>query len=385
MKKVISFAFAGFASFAILFGCQKENAGTTTKTPNLPAQEFDYSLKMPASFGGFVNGGINGGIVIDPSFNGFGFGFNSANPPVTNPGATLGRVLFYDPQLSLNNTVACATCHHQERAFADGAIVSTGFGGKVTSRNSMAIINPGFNSNLFWDSRSSSVRDLVTKPIQNHIEMGIEDMASLTRKLAQVDYYPALFQKAYGTPYITEDNLADALAQFVCSITTSNSRFDQEEVNNFAGFNTLEKMGKDLFMGRAKCGQCHAGANFAAADFPGGEYGGETVKGTANIGLDMISKDPGKDGQFRIPSLRNIALTAPYMHDGRFKTLEEVVDHYNGHIALSNTLDPKLRNIDGSPLRLGLDALDKRALLAFLNTLTDESMTKDIKYSNPFN
>lgn len=369
--------------------CKQENEATgINQRPSLPDQPFDYSIKMPPSFfggGGVVIDPIN----IDPGFGG-GFFVNPQNPQISNAGATLGRVLFYDPQLSLNNLIACASCHKQELAFSDGVAASTGFAGKTTPRNSMAILNAAFNNNLFWDSRVGSVTDLATRPIQNHIEMGIEEMERLTRKLAKVSYYPALFESSFGDQQITEERIASALAQFVCSITTSNSRFDQEMMNNFTGFTTLEKMGKDLFFSaRTNCNRCHAAPNFAAPDFVGGEYGstfnGQDLKGGANNGLDLAPKDPGLgQGRFRIPSLRNIALTGPYMHDGRFKTLEQVVEHYNSGIQAHPALDKNLRNADGSPLRPDLNGLEKKALVAFMNTLTDQTLLTDPKYSNPF-
>lgn len=376
---------AGFAS------CKFSEENTAfSQRPELPAEPFDYSLKISPKFGG--------NIFIDPFGNpigSFGFGFNVQNPTIRNHGATLGRVLFYDPQLSLNNSISCASCHKQELAFSDGVAGSTGFAGKVTPRNSMAILNAGFNQNLFWDSRVQSVSQLATKPIQNHIEMGMEEMTRLTEKLSKVDYYPDLFQKAYGSTQITEERIGDALAQFVCSITSSNSRFDREEQNGFAGFNTLERMGKDLFFSsRTNCNRCHAAPNFAAPDFVGGEYGsnggtfgggGEDLRGTANNGLDLVYTDQGLgNGKFRIPSLRNIALTAPYMHDGRFKTLEEVIEHYNSGVKPHTHLDKNLRSANSTPLRLDLSELEKQALLAFMHTLTDEQMMQDVKWSNPF-
>jgi len=297
--------------------------------------------------------------------------------------------------LSLNNGVACASCHKQELAFSDGVASSAGFAGKKTPRNSMAILNAGFNRNLFWDSRESSVRSLATRPIQNHIEMGIEEMRRLETKLAKVNYYPELFQAAFGTSAITEDRIADALSQFVCAISTTNSRFDQEAKTNFAGFTTLEKMGQDLFFSpRTNCNRCHATPNFAAPDFVGGEYGstddsfggnGEDLKGGANNGLDVSSADHGiGNDKFRIPSLRNIALTAPYMHDGRFSTLEQTIEHYNSGVQSNVNLDKNLRNANGTLLRPNLNALEKKAMIAFLNTLTDVTMLTDPKYSNPF-
>jgi cytochrome c peroxidase len=387
MKFKITLFAAATAGMFWLAACQPDPVSNALNLrPNLPDQPYAYSnLQLPAG----MNGGIPG-IIID--FLPFPF-INSANPAVTDRGATLGRVLFYDPQLSVNNRIACASCHKQELAFSDDVAGSVGFGGKVTPRNSMAIVNPVLNRNLFWDSRSGSVMDLSLRPVQNHIEMGMEDLNILAKKLAAIDYYPQLFQDAYGSPEITSERIAQAMTEFVCAITTANSRFDQQSNNGFAGFTPLEKMGMDLFNSpRTNCNRCHATGNFAAPDFPGGEYGvdpfsgsGNDLKGTANNGLDMVYADPGLgNGKFRIPSLRNIALTAPYMHDGRFKTLEEVIDFYNEGIKAHPNLDKNLKGADGKPLRPNLNGLEKEALLAFLHTLTDQSLLTDPKYSNPF-
>lgn len=381
MKKIVQLGSGVAAVLLFLSACEKNAGPLGLKTPDLPEQPYKYTEAMQTNLGRI-------GVFAQPNIDIFPGTFisNPNNPVVTDAGATLGRVLFYDGQLSLNNSVSCATCHKQELAFSDNSAGSIGFGGKITPRNSMAITNPVVNNNLFWDSRSNSVLDLVARPIQNHIEMGMEDMQTLAKKLSRVEYYKPLFEKAYGTSEVTEDRISNALAQFVCSMTTANSRFDRGLENNFAEFTTLEKMGQDLFFSaRAKCSSCHSGNNFAAADFPGGEYSAPTVQGAVNIGLDLVTRDPGKnDGAFRIPSLRNIALTAPYMHDGRFKSLSEVIEHYNRGIAAHPGLDKKLKNPDGSPVRLGLNTLEKQALIAFLNTLTDEGYTRDPKFSDPF-
>ncbi|HMQ49613.1 MAG TPA: cytochrome c peroxidase [Saprospiraceae bacterium] len=375
--------------------------------PGLPEIPYAYStIQFPPDFQFIPNFG-NGGAAIDfddliliDEFGNVDLGdeiFVNIDPNVssgnsfemsniTDAGATLGRVLFYDPQLSLNNAVACGSCHRQKAAFADGQIASEGFGGKFTPRNSMAIVNVALNNNLFWDSRIASLRLMVTQPVQNHLEMGMESMDVLATKLARVDYYPELFQAAFGTREVTGDRIANALTQFLSAMVTANSRFDQAQQNDFASFNELERMGKDLFFGgRAKCSSCHSGANFSAPDSPFGEYGAPTVKGTANIGLDLVYADNGKgEGQFKIPSLRNIALTAPYMHDGRFNTLEEVVEHYNSGIQAHRNLDEKLIGADGNPMRLGLNDMEKQALVAFLRTLTDEDFIRDQRFSDPF-
>lgn len=377
------------------------------KTLSLPEQPFDYTnVDVPSSFfeqmfftpifEGDVVSPINGGGIspegdfilsdsIKDSFVRTMGVVNTQGQTVTNHGATLGRVLFYDPQLSINSSVACASCHHQSMGFADNKAGSTGFGGKKTPRNSMSITNVGFNNNLFWDSRVQGVRNLIMQPIQNHIEMGMESPAVLQEKLASIDYYPALFEKAFGDSYISTERIADAMTQFMCSMVSCNSEFDEAQKTDFSTFSPLQLLGKDLFMGKAKCGQCHAGVNFSAPDNFFGSYGAPTIRGTANIGLDINYADNGMgEGQFKIPTLRNIALTAPYMHDGRFNTLEQVVEHYNKGIKNHNRLDEKLRGNNGMPQNLNLSSLEKQALVAFLHTLTDRHVAQDPKFSNPF-
>jgi cytochrome c peroxidase len=377
MRYTLLLSAATLSALLAISSCRpSDEPAAQYRQPNLPAQPFDYLSDFPFR--------------VETNQGNFFQILSEGNPQLTNAGAALGRVLFYDTHLSLNNRIACGSCHHQDKAFSDGLTSSTGFEGRVTPRNSMAIVNVGINHNLFWDSRVSNVTELVTKPIQNHIEMGMESMEQLERKLAKVDFYPDLFQAAYGSPEVTEARIADALAQFVCAITTTHSRFDQQQQAGFTGFTALENQGRDLFFGRAHCTNCHAGLNFSAPDHPGGSYGDPgngqpSPKGTANIGLDLVYADPGKEsGKFRIPSLRNIALTAPYMHDGRFQTLDEVIEHYNSGVKPHSDLDDNLRNPDGSPQQLGLNALEKKALVAFLMTLTDESLLTDERFADPF-
>ena len=147
--------------------------------------------------------------------------FSNSRAEITPWGATLGRVLFYDKKLSLNNTVSCASCHHQDKAFADGLQFSTGFEGRITTRNSMAIINPIVQNNLFWDSRSKTIHDLSLQPVQNHIEMGMEDLDRLVNKLENTEYYKPLYKKAFGEENISYEKISKALSKFVASITTS--------------------------------------------------------------------------------------------------------------------------------------------------------------------
>lgn len=378
------------ALFIALFiiACSKEvTTPGVLSTPNLPETEYDYkNVILPQGVfpaqNSFEFNEFGNDIKVDP--------INVID--ITNAGATLGRVLFYDKQLSLNNTIACGSCHHQDKAFSDGQELSPGFQGKRTSRNSMSFQNPIAQRNLFWDSRSFSLADLSLKPVQNHIEMGMEDLDKLALKLSKIPYYPELFTKAFGSPVITPERISQGITQFVSSITTANSKFDKMISTGSIQFTEMEMLGMNIFHGnKAKCGTCHSGNNFVAADGPNDPYGGggtsdETnLKGTTNIGLDLVPNDPGrKEGSFKIPSLRNISLTAPYMHDGRFKSLDEVLDHYSHGIKNNENLDPKFRDSKGDVIKLNFSPIEKQALIAFLNTLTDEEMIKDPKYSDPF-
>ncbi len=358
-----------------LFNCKPSTTVPELGTPTLPDVPMAYSaMDLPYAA---INSNSTDKQNLERNMR--------DNPRVTDWGATLGRVLFYDTRLSLNNAVSCASCHKQSLAFADPVAHSSGFEGRLTPRNSMSIINPLLMDNLFWDSRAGNTIDLTLQPVQNHIEMGMEDLDQLTEKLAKEKYYKDLFIKAYGSSDITEEKISRALAQFLCSMTTFRSKYDNalRARDDFDSFTPLEKAGKELFFSdRLKCASCHSGINFAAQTVTG-PY--TSTGGTANIGLDQVPTDQGRGGgKFRIPSLRNIALTAPYMHDGRFATLDEVLEHYSSGIKDNPFLDPKFRTKDGRPKRLHLSSVEKEALKAFLNTLTDKHFTTDKKYSNPF-
>src|SRR5260221_3368140 len=332
---------------------------------------------------------------------------------VTDQLPTLGRVLFYDPRLSLNNSVACASCHKQSLAFADNSSLSRGYENLVTVRNSMPIQNivstifffpdppitpdPGFPittdsssapggylpgvpadgapSFLFWDGRENSLESMVTKPILNHIEMGMPDLEKLAEKLSRLPEYNPLFSNAFGKEEITSEKIALGLSAFLLSIRSNNSRFDKA----FAGtqqsqLTAIEELGRQVFFEKYNCNQCHESHGFA------------------NIGLDVNSTDPGVGGisndprdlgKFKIPSLRNVQLTAPYMHDGRFLTLDDVLNHYSHNIQDSTNLDFRLQDQFG-PKHFDISDSEKKAIIEFLNTLTDYEMVNDPKFSNPF-
>ncbi|MFM8995855.1 MAG: cytochrome-c peroxidase [Bacteroidota bacterium] len=395
-KQLTGLILAGLTGLTMLgmVACDGDNpiGGVALKTPNLAnASSFDYeyvtmvngtSLSVKNMILGrsfkFTNGfpGTTGNVDTD---------MQEAAMTFSNASAKLGRVLFYDKRMSLNNTVSCGSCHHQSLGFSDRMPVSVGFGGKVTRRNSMSINNPVSFNNLFWDSRAQSPMDLSLRPVFDHIEMGMESDEMLEKKLAATDFYGPLFQEAFGSTEISRRKVSLAMTHFVSSMVTMNSKNDKVN-EGLAQFTMMEKMGHDLFFSeRASCFKCHSGSNFSAPDDPGGAYGAPTVAGTANVGLDKTYADNGKgNGNFRIPSLRNIELSAPYMHDGRFGTLESVIDHYSRGIQAHPHLDANLKDDRGNPKRMNFTAEEKDALIAFLRTLTDVSFISNPKYSDPF-
>lgn len=309
----------------------------------------------------------------------------------------LGRVLFYDKQLSVNNSVSCSSCHKQAFGFADNVSLSRGFDNQLTSRNAMPIQNLGFqfggivngdfvsSSLLFWDGRERNLSNMVLRPIINHVEMGITDTEALAKKLSSIPYYVPLFKKAFESEEVTPQKISTALTAFVQSINSTHSKFDKARNGSGTQLSALESTGKNLFFKIYDCNSCHQ------VETPNGYevFGG----GFANIGLnneysdDGLSKVTGRPtdaGKFKIPSLRNVAFTAPYMHDGRFSTLDEVMEHYSSEIANHPNLDFRLRNANGQADQKNISEFDKKAIIAFLNTLSDQEVITDSKFSSPF-
>ena len=305
-----------------------------------------------------------------------------ASNPITNAGAELGRVLFYDARLSHNNGIACASCHVQENGFSDPKQFSEGFEGGLTGRHSMGLSNAKFYAAeaFFWDERAATLEDQVLLPIQDAVEMGSR-LDDLIQELQQTEYYPVLFRRAFGDNQVTSERMAESLAQFVRSMVSYNSKFDRARAAgplNSPGFNAQltprERRGHALFVG-ARCAQCH-GTDAHVAD---------TAR---NNGLNPTNEgdDGAGNGRFKVPSLRNIAVRDGFMHDGRFITLEEVVDFYSDGVQNNPNLDLRLRvnGPNSPPLRGNFTPVEKDALVAFLNTLTDEEfLTSDI-FSDPF-
>jgi cytochrome c peroxidase len=381
MKAKVTFLFSSMA-FLTLFvvSCTQDNVDSLVKS--YTPEEFSIvsaALDLPTGTYEYKDP------ELPPHFSSGGF----LGSTVTNHGATLGRVLFYDTKLSANDTKSCASCHDQSKGFADARALSKGFEGDDTHRNSLALGNVRFyyqDRGFFWDERASSVEEQVRQTVSNHVEMGM-DLDILPSKFENIDYYEVLFAKAFGTKEITTDRIASALSQFVRSVISGNSTFDQAMVKEqrtwdtegtFSTFTAQENLGKSLYF--ENCQSCHGNIIFLG-------------RSNANNGLDLVYEDKGigaltgqatKNGVFKVPFLRNIELTGPYMHDGRFETLEEVIDHYSEGIKAHENLSPLLKEVDGSPKRMNFTQEEKEALIAFLHTLTDESFTTDEKFADPF-
>jgi cytochrome c peroxidase len=297
-------------------------------------------------------------------------------PPDNLPtvaGVELGRDLFHDKRLSRDLSLSCASCHAQESAFTDpGRTLSVGVEGRVGTRNAMPIFNLAWTSEFFWDGRAKGLRNQALMPIQDHLEMD-ESMPAVVRKLEAAEGMGARFDEVFGAGGITADRVGLALEQFMLTQVSQDSKFDRV-ARGEGQFTAEEKRGFELFLTEhdpfrglygADCFHCHGGGLFTTHQFT--NNGLAILNG--DTGREKVTGDPADRGKFRTPSLRNVALTAPYMHDGRFKTLEEVVEHYDHGVERSATLDPNLAKHPAEGLKLSAE--DKRALVAFMKTLTD--------------
>lgn len=326
------------------------------------------------------------------------YSFNSGGFPsplfpvdnsLTEEAVQLGRMLFYEKELSKNNKIACASCHLQEFAFDDTSRYSIGVLGLKGKRQAMAIFNLAWHTNeFFWDGRAHLLRDQSLMPIEDTLEM-FETLPNVISKLSKNPLYRVQFVKAFPNGEINSVNISKALEQFMNTIVSNDSKYDRY----LAGTATLtpsENNGRLLFFkaynqffpaqSGAECFHCHSGFNFTNNDYM--NNGLDTDASITDIGREKVTKNSSDKAKFKVPSLRNIALTAPYMHDGRFKTLEEVVDHYNSGLKASSYLDPALENTRGTGLML--TPQQKTDLINFLKTLTDNTLTTNPKYKSPF-
>lgn len=308
------------------------------------------------------------------------------NPP-TIEGADLGRSLFYDPILSANNSISCASCHRQEAAFSDSPKqFSKGIDGGLMTRNTMPLFNLAWYPSFFWDGKAASIEEQVFHPVRAHDEMNL-DWTTAVLRIRQSEYYRPKFMAAFGNVEIDSFLIAKAIAQFERTLISNNAKYDRV-LRGEAYFTPEEFVGFVLMNDQTKgdCLHCHT----TDADALG------TTAKFSNNGLEVAVKpddyqDKGKAevtgqptdvGLFRIPSLRNVAVTGPYMHDGRFKTLTEVLDFYSEGVNNSYNIDPKMEFAHQGGVRLTKE--EKENIMAFLKTLTDSTFLTNPEYGNPF-
>jgi len=318
--------------------------------------------------------------------------------PLTEEAVELGRSLFYDRRLSGTNTVSCSTCHRQQLAFTDGRETGVGVSGKPLAFNSMSLANLMWGPrHFFWDGRAGSLEEQALVPIQHADEMA-QDLDELVVELEQDENYRELFDAAYGE--LSASAIARALAAFQRTLVSSNSRYDQF-LRGEITLTDSEEWGRKLFMAHpdvkvslrgGNCIDCHSQFLTSGFNTRYDGFSNNGLDGEENLtaGLSEVTGDPAHRGMFKVPTLRNIALTAPYMHDGRFSTLEEVLDHYNDGIQKSRTLSPLIMEADNlggqsqERISLNLTEGEKEAIIAFMHTLTDEAFVTAQQFSDPF-
>lgn len=329
---------------------------------------------------------------------------NTANNPITDRGAVLGRVLFYDKNLSSDNTVACASCHQQSFAFSDGDIASAGVNGN-TGRHSMRLINSRFadENNFFWDERANSLEEQTTQPIQDHVEMGFsgengdDNINILFEKIESIEYYNELFTAVYGDEQVTEERMQNALGQFIRSIQSFDSKYDIGRAlagnnnSDFSNFTDQENEGKDLFTRRPDfnnngvriggglgCNICHRAPEFDI-DSNSGNNGIINSFSNSNELDTEVTRSPSLRDLFNASGVAN----GPMMHTGFTEDLADVLDHYNEIPASGNGLDRRL-NPNGNPQNLAMTDTEKEAVIAFIKTLSGSDVYSNEKWSNPF-
>lgn len=322
-----------------------------------------------------------------------------ADNPLTVEGVALGRFLFYEERLSGNNGMSCASCHMQARGFTDGKAVSKGIDSIAGTRSAMPLINLGYGNFFFWDGRASSLEEQALEPVVNPVEMH-DTWPNVMGKLQADPVYPTLFKRAFGTDQVDSMLVAKALAQFMRTMISGNSPFDKFRrgeglisIDAQMGFNLFQIEGGSpgqiipvagstpvIGQGGADCFHCHTA-----------DAGLFTDEQFHNNGLDTVFPDPGRAGvtndpwdlgKFKAPTLRNIMATAPYMHDGRFATIDEVLDHYNSGGHHSSTVDPFMKFTDPD-MDLGLTPLKRQQIKVFLQSLTDEEFLNNPAFQDP--
>lgn len=296
--------------------------------------------------------------------------YDFSNNEVSREKFELGRKLFYDPFLSRDGSISCESCHQQFVAFAhEDHALSHGIENRVGTRNAPALYNLAWHKGIMWDGGIENLEVQPLAPLQDHREMDI-DILVLLAKLQAHSTYPTLFKSAFGNDTISLTNLLKAIAQFQGLLISSNSKYDKVVRGEGASFTVEEEEGRQIFM--AKCASCHSGDLFS--DFTYRNNGLDATP--VDSGRARITGDPNDLMKFKVPSLRNLAVTFPYTHDGRFETIREVLDHYDGNVNPSATLDPLLQ-----PMGIELSEQEKDKIIAFLFTLTDHEFLNDPRFS----
>jgi len=350
MKKGL-FAGCILAVLAIMIACTKDQTGIPPATP--------YNFVKPMFF---------------PPMD------IPEDNPLTEEGIALGRRLFYEEMLSSSNTQSCASCHIQANAFSDITAFSEGEDpGVFGDRNSMALVNVGWNLDFFWDGREKTLEEQIFKPVTNPVEMH-QSWGNAVAKLQADETYPCMYFDAFGTLEVDSVLTSKALAQFIRILVSSESKYDRV-VRNEDAFTALESEGFNIFTTeRGDCAiHCHGGQLVTTQIFS--NNGLDIEADQTDIGLEKVTGDTNDRAKFKVPTLRNIAVSGPYMHDGRFETLEEVVEHYSSGVVPSPTIDPNMKQVANGGLQLTL--YEKEALVAFLHTLTDEKFLTNPDFSDP--
>ncbi|MGB0375727.1 MAG: cytochrome-c peroxidase [Flavobacteriaceae bacterium] len=318
-----------------------------------PYQPTPYTLEIPQLFEDYL---------IPPVI--------PENNPLTVEGIALGKRLFFDPILSGNRQLACANCHMPEHGFSDRRAVSLGIAGVPGTRNSMPLFNLAwnYNSRFAWDGKEIHLEGQAFEPVTNPIEMHA-DWNQIADRLQNHPEYPSLFEAAFGDHPIDSVVVVKVIAQFERTLISADSKFDRYLRGN-ATLSPNEQNGLAVFMDeeRGDCFHCHGNPNnplWTDNDFHNNALDQEF----SDLGLGRVTGDPNDNGKFRTPSLRNLSFTAPYMHDGRFRTLREVIDHYSEGLQYSATVDPLMKNVAQGGVHLS--PADKQDLIAFLRTLDD--------------
>lgn len=355
--------------FLVVAACKNEfdikDPESTIITPPTTA----YNLEKPFLFPQFPDQSIN---------------------PLTEEGVRLGRNLFYEKKLSGDNSLSCAGCHKQENAFSDPRRFSVGIDGIAGTRQSMPLYNLIYHRFFFWDSRSSTLEDQIFEPVPNPIEMH-QTWKEAAIKLQADDRYRKMSFEAFGTELIDSNIVSLAISQFLKTLISSNSKFDKYRrgelsltPSEFRGLDLFLKEGGDPANGNggqngADCFHCHGIGGLQFSDYKLHNNGLDSIY--RDIGAAKVTGNSSDIGHFKTPSLRNLSFTAPYMHDGRFETLEEVIEHYNSGGHPSETIDPFMKFSEGG---LNLSEQDKQDLIAFLKTLDDPEFISDTSFANPF-